>query len=268
MAKENLELTAQVDNAPSHAQLLVELRAREAIGELAERAAREALQNPAAEPAWAKRQAASEHPLCSARALSPPTEEQTERALSQDAAARKVLAKQKSPKPGALVGSRLNLNALKASGVAVQTLHEATSPHGHERNKGFFRGEALGYAPQVTLKNAFFNVDQRARELIASGQSCKFPMASIDGELAGPGTHSHDGVELMFNPIKHHLFVDGLGRAVHSASEVTIVAHRAYARGEIVYHDELSAPKKMGSAPSLAKVIACAPRPAPGAGSR
>jgi hypothetical protein len=31
---------------------------------------------------------------------------------------------------------------------------------------------------------------------------------------------------------------------------VTVYGHRAYARGVLVYYDELSAPKKCGDAPS------------------
>lgn len=65
-------------------------------------------------------------------------------ALETDAVARRIMAKDKFPVKGQRVGVRLNLNVLKTTGVAVQTLHAATNRHGYTKNKGFYNGEAIG----------------------------------------------------------------------------------------------------------------------------
>lgn len=177
-------------------------------------------------------------------------------ALSTDAVARRIMAKDKFPLKGQRVGVRLNLNVLKNTGVAVQTLHAATNTHGYTKNKGFHAGEAIGYAGAVTLKNAYFNVDQTAREAIASGMQAKTPMASVDGQFVEAPTDialsQTQPTEIRFNPKAVHLFVDDQNRAIRRAEFVTIVGHRAYAWGDIEFHTEVSAPKRAGDAPSLA----------------
>ncbi len=183
-------------------------------------------------------------------------------ALETDAVARRIMAKDKFPVKGQRVGVRLNLNVLKTTGVAVQTLHAATNRHGYTKNKGFYNGEAIGYAGAVTLKNAFFNVEQSAREAIALGLQAKTPMASVDGQFVEAPVHipldeDHPS-EIRFNPKAVHLFVDADNRAIRRAEFVTIVGHRAYAWGDIEYHTEATAPKRAGSAPSMA-IVAPAP---------
>lgn len=184
-------------------------------------------------------------------------------ALSTDAVARRIMAKDKFPAKGQRVGVRLNLNVLKSTGVAVQTLHAATNTHGYTKNKGFHAGEAIGYAGAVTLKNAFFNVDQAAREAIATGQQSKTPMASVDGQFMEAPINiplsQTEPTEIRFNPKAVHLFVDEHNRAIRRAEFVTVVGHRAYAWGDIEYHTEVSAPKRAGDAPSLA-TLSLSPR--------
>lgn len=183
-------------------------------------------------------------------------------ALETDAVARRIMAKEKFPVKGQRVGVRLNLNVLKTTGVAVQTLHAATNRHGYTKNKGFYNGEAIGYAGAVTLKNAFFNVEQSAREAIALGLQAKTPMASVDGQFVEAPLHIplNEGspCEIRFNPKAVHLFVDADNRAIRRAEFVTIVGHRAYAWGDIEYHTEATAPKRTGSAPSMAIVAPAA----------
>ena len=101
------------------------------------------------------------------------------------------------------------------------------------------------------LKNAYFNVSQGGREAIASGRHHKFAMASVDGTLVSTTVpEGFEGIPVSFNPKSQHLFVDGEGHAIHSAEEVVILGHRAYARGQVVYHTERSAPRRRGDAPS------------------
>lgn len=69
----------------------------------------------------------------------------------------------------------------------------------------------------------------------------KFPMASIDGVLVTEDPDT-SGVEVRFNPKRTHLFVDQSGFAVRWAENVTVVGHRAFARGVIVYHSRETAP--------------------------
>ena len=191
--------------------------------------------------------------------------------LENDITATRVLDKGVSPVEGELVGVRLNLNVMKTTKQAIQTLHKATNKAGYKRNKGFYSGEACGYAQAVVLKGAYFNVNQGGREAIASGKHHKFAMASIDGQLVSTQVpEDFQGVEVSFNPRAQHLFVDANNQAIHFAEEVVILGHRAYARGRIDYHTELSAPKRQGDFPSNTQVLPApemsveAPRRRPG----
>ncbi|MCZ8254731.1 MAG: hypothetical protein O9327_03465 [Polaromonas sp.] len=178
------------------------------------------------------------------------------RALASDATARRVRAKGASIQEGDAIGVRLNLNIAKSTGVLVHTLHQGTKGDGYTRGRGLWNGGVLGYAEFVVLRDAYFNVSQAGREAIAAGQQSKFPMASIDGRLANMASPAKLtevlGVEISFNPKSVHLFVDPEGRAVRFAEEVTIVGHRAYARGRLEYFTPATAPARQGDAPSRA----------------
>lgn len=173
-------------------------------------------------------------------------------ALETDATSVRIMEKGYQVKPGELVGARLNLNVLKNTKVPVMTLHKATNSEGYKKNRGFYRGEAVQYKPAVTLRNAYFNVDQTGRENIATGSQNKFPMASVDGEFVDVKPN-FDGVEVSFNPMRVHLFVDGKGRPVRSAEEISMFGTRAYARGKIEYYTEDTAPIRKGEAESAVK---------------
>lgn len=179
---------------------------------------------------------------------------EVERALAEDKVCARILAKQLRPRCGDLVGVRLNLNIWKSRKVPVQTLHKGSSSGRHRRNAGFFGGTVLWYQKIVTIRDCFFNVSQRGREQIASGAESKHPIASADGVLAGDECHSFDGIEVRFNPYDSHLFVTLDNRAVWWAEEVTVYGHRCYCRGEVRYHNESTAPPKLGASPSSAIV--------------
>lgn len=182
--------------------------------------------------------------------------QEVEKLLEKDVVAVRVREKGIAPVAGDLVGVRLNLNVMKTTGKAIQTLHLGTNQLGYRRNKGFYGGEACGYAQAVRLKNAYFNVSQGGREAIATGQHSKFPMASVDGELVSTQIpDDFEGVEIRFNPKAHHLFVDANDQGVHSAEDVIILGSRVYARGKVTYHTELSAPKRAGDYPSATKLL-------------
>jgi hypothetical protein len=175
-------------------------------------------------------------------------------ALSTDATSVRVMKKAHKFKEGDLVGARLNINVLKNTGVPVLTLHAPTNKVGYKSNNGFYTGEAKQYQSVVNLKNAYFNVNQQGRENIAKGIQNKFPMASVDGEYV-PGPGNFNGIEIKFNPMNHHLFVDENGNAVKSAENVTMYAHRIYARGKIEYHTDDTVPKRKGDSPTLSKLM-------------
>ena len=192
---------------------------------------------------------------------SPPSQtlsdEDLQELLSGDKTALRIQEKGMFPKPDDLVGVRLNLNIFKSTGKAVQTLHgcgdEAgyRAKEGYKKNKGFYKGQALGYAEAVVLRNAYFNVYQTAREEIATGKKNKYPMASVDGHLQSLMVpEDFEGIEVRFNPKDHHLFVDANNHAIRCAEEVVILGHRAYARGKIEYYTLENAPIKKGVAPS------------------
>lgn len=195
------------------------------------------------------------HPLHQERPVAAIDPDNTQSAIASDATAARIQARGWTPVPDQMVGVRLNLNILKSTGKAVQTIHEGAEGTRHTKNRGFWSGDVLGYAEAVTLKDAYFNVHQEGRERIAADLKNKFPMASVDGRLVRVDSEANrDGVEVRFNPKQSHLFVDGENRAIHYAEEVTILGHRAYARGRILYHTADTAPKRAGEAPSIAQL--------------
>lgn len=177
------------------------------------------------------------------------------RIIMDDASSRRVMEKRLKPTAGDFVGVRLNLNILRRSGIAIQTIHQAATADGVRSKRGGFRGRALAYMQAVVLHDAHFNVDQREREAIAAGKSAKHPMASVDGMLMGPSAPPFfSGTELRFNPRLMHLFCDTDNYAVAWAERVTVFGHRVYAQGEIRYHTPDTAPLRAGDAPSLARL--------------
>lgn len=184
------------------------------------------------------------------------TPQQVRDILLSDATSKRILEKDAAPKPSEVVGVRLNLNVLKSTGKAIQTIHYGNSSKNYQKNKGLYSGEARSYAQAVRLKNAFFNVNQVGREAIAMGVQNKFPMASVDGEFVSTEVpKDFTGIEVKFNPKNHHLFVDEFGQAIKSASDVIILGNRAYACGEIVYHTPQTAPKRAGDYPTQTQVL-------------
>lgn len=189
-----------------------------------------------------------------ARGALPTDPQRVAEVLKRDATARRVVAKGASPKVGDTVGVRLNLNILSSQGVCVHTVHRGGSVDKPRRGGGYWNGEVLDYREVVTLKSAWFSVHQAGRQAIAAGEAAKFPMASVDGILSEANSNA-DGVEVRFNPKRTHLFLDSNGFAVRWAEEVTVIGHRAYARGRIVYHTVSTAPALApGSAASEARL--------------
>jgi len=141
---------------------------------------------------------------------------------------------------GIPVAIRLNLNG-KVASFFIQTVHSKTAT-----------GPALGYDGAVTVRNASFQVSQRARELIATRQENKYPMAAVVGGIAQVPA-SLEGVEIRFNPMDSHLFQDLEGYAVKSAEEVTVFNTRCFARGKITYWDKDNAPIPLGNVPTSTK---------------
>lgn len=162
-------------------------------------------------------------------------------ALQSDPVAVRVLAKNKKPKDGQNVGVRLNLNVLKNTGQMIQTVHSRSHT-----------GEALDYAPAVTVRDAKFSVNQEARRQIAAGERPKFPMASVDGKYVDTIEHSKVGTEIRFNPKEHEHFVDMEGRPVESAEEATVYKNRVYARGVKYMDAEAAKPAGLKRATALA----------------
>ena len=155
--------------------------------------------------------------------------------LKTDKRFARIRDKQISVYAGDLVGVRPNLNSPKDALVPVQTIHKGGKSAKHRDGRGFWNGEVLRYAAFVVLRIAYFNVRREARERIASGDSSKFPMASVDGEFADVQEFDATGLEIRFNPKHHRHFVDLAGCYVSSAEEVTVFGNRVFARGKIEY---------------------------------
>lgn len=201
---------------------------------------------------------AKDSPLyVSSRIIDIPTDEQVAEALHKDATARRVLAKGITIENGQLVGTRLNLNVLKSTGVCVNTVHAPTNKDGYKKNRGWFNGQAQTYLPVVMLQNAYCNVHQAARDKIASGQASKHPMACLDGQAIIGEPIRTDGIELRFNPKRERFFVDANNHPVQFVEFATVVGHRVYARGIIRYYGSADeAPAKVGKAPCAVEFAA------------
>lgn len=181
--------------------------------------------------------------------------EKAQAALATDAVARRIMAKGIEVQDGDLVGVRLNINVLKNTGVPVNTIHRGGKTDGYTKNRGLWGGEVIAYEPVVTVREAYLNVGQKAREAIASGADSKSPMASVDGRYVKTDKHSFDGVEFRFNPAREHLFRDGLGRVLKYADEVTVTGHSVYARGRIEYYGAEDVPARAGDAPTQGRLF-------------
>jgi hypothetical protein len=144
---------------------------------------------------------------------------------------------------GTCVAARLNLTGeVNKDGkvYALQSVHKGSTA----------KGEVLGYDAAVRLSEAHFKVNQTARAQIARGDRSKFPMAVVAGKLS-KDEPIFSGVEIRFNPKTSHLFTRcDDSRAVRSASDVTVFNTRVYARGEIIYWTEISAPQPAEELPS------------------
>ncbi len=169
----------------------------------------------------------------------PLSDEDIKSAKLPDRVVEKLFANRKLPN-GTAVAVRLNLNG-KVGPFFIQTVHSKTAT-----------GPVLGYDGAVTVRNASFQVSQRARELIATRQENKYPMAAVVGGIAQLPA-SLEGIEIRFNPMQGHLFEDLEGFAVKHADEVTVFNTRCYARGNIAYWDEDHAPKPSGEIPTSTK---------------
>ena len=121
----------------------------------------------------------------------------------------------------------LNKKYEGTTSTAIQTAHQGRNP----------KGKALAYAPAVTVRDVTFLVDQGARASISTGLANKFPMAGVAGNIAH-GVNSTRGVEVKFNPFKHHVFVASFPQAdgtrvevpIKSAEEATVYGNTVYVR--------------------------------------
>ena len=176
------------------------------------------------------------------------TQDEVDKALDSDKRSVEVIAKGLQPKQGEKVGIRLNLNVLKNKGIPIQTVHKGQVSDKYKRvdgKSGFFGGEAINYAPAVTLKDAHLNTSQLGIYKIKEGITNKTPIASVDGlyqEVPLADTN-FDGVEIRFNPMTGNLFETMDGKPVRSVEEATVVGFRVFGRGKIEYFTEANKPK-------------------------
>lgn len=180
-----------------------------------------------------------------------PTEAEARAAIANNKIASNIMSQRDNVKEGDFVGVRQDLNI---KGAPLLSIHEGKASL-LTTGAGFFSGEVQSYAPYVTLKNVHFKIRQTAREKIAQGIEQKSKMGSADGQYVKTAKPNFDGIELRFNPMREHLFVDAMGRAVKHADEITAVAKRAFARGNIEYYGEEDVPARAGTAPTKARLM-------------
>ena len=153
-------------------------------------------------------------------------------------------------KDGTKVGVRLNLNSKVPDSPQgldkLQTLH-----------KNNFNGEVLSFQPYATVENAVFSVKPEGRQSISAKilgvdvpeAKGKYNAMSVDGTLAQSKNVISKGgkgvVEIGFNPMNNHLFIDMMtGQAVKGADVATVIGDRVYARG-VKYWKKSEAPEVM-----------------------
>jgi hypothetical protein len=153
---------------------------------------------------------------------------------------------------GTKVGIRLNLNSTipnMPKGLdKLQTLH-----------KNNYNGKALSYKPFATVEDVTFNVSQKGRQGIAAKiksidvpeAKSKFPAMSVDGKYNNTRNVldeiDDDVVEIGFNPVSGHLFIDlSTGQAVKSADVATVIGDRVYAKG-VTYMKKAEAPNPLSA---------------------
>jgi len=176
------------------------------------------------------------------------TEAQVQEALKTDKTAQRIIAKGITPKQGEKVGVRLNLNVLKNKGVPIQTVHQGQVSDKYKRvdgKSGFFGGEAINYAPAVTLKDVYLNTHQKSIYEVKNKIKNKFPLASVDGKFQDIPFDKQNlkGTELRFNPFNTQLFETLDGKPVRFVEEATVLGTRVFARGKIEYFTEANKPK-------------------------
>jgi hypothetical protein len=161
---------------------------------------------------------------------------------------------------GRKVGARLNLGStldaqqnpklaeLMNKGFKLQTIHNKNA-----------KGKALSYAPYVTVENAIFEVSQKGRTEIAAKlkgldvpeAKNKNPAMSVNGNYTTKRNvleeMDKDVVEIGFNPVGQHLFIDlTTGQAVKGADIATVIGDRVYAKG-VTYFKKSEAPDPLAA---------------------
>jgi hypothetical protein len=187
------------------------------------------------------------------------TQDLVNKALATHQKGARVEGKGIQLKPGDYIGSRLDLGirgtsrtaGIMPGGVPVQAIHIGNQKNYEREDGGFWGGKIAKYLPSVTMKNVKFRVSQEEREEIAAGRK-KAPMASADGQFVRSDNPNFDGIEMVFNPKREHLFTDALGRAIKYADEVTVMGDRMYARGHIEYYGDKDFVVPVGPSPSKA----------------
>ena len=126
-------------------------------------------------------------------------------------------------KSGTIVDVRRNLNSKiddpELERFKVQTIHGVATKGGKatKAESSIGTGPTLSYDASVTVRAdeapIELNVNQKARDQIASRTKPKFPMAAVRGEHAPTGNFNPDLV-LKFNPMKQNVFVDDSGYGV------------------------------------------------------
>ena len=126
-------------------------------------------------------------------------------------------------KSGTIVDVRRNLNSKiddpELERFKVQTIHGVATKGGKatKAESSIGTGPALSYDASVTVRAdeapIELNVNQKARDQIASRTKPKFPMAAVRGEHA-PTENFNPDLVLKFNPMKQNVFVDDSGYGV------------------------------------------------------
>jgi len=131
----------------------------------------------------------------------PPTDEQAIKALSSE---KKIkFGKARELEEGHQVAARIDIPAFLRDGTYVVAVHEPDGASGGP-------GKIIGYDTVTRLKNPQFVVKPRVR-LIYEGESKKFPVATVDGQIISDRsipTDLKNWVPVGMDPKEHSFFYD------------------------------------------------------------
>jgi hypothetical protein len=160
----------------------------------------------------------------------PPSEEQAIDALSSNK--RNFFGMHRDLEDGYPVGLRIDIPAFTSKGVYVVTVHEKKK--GAERGSV---GDRIGYDTIAKVDNPVFFSNEVGAKKIKSGESNKFPVATVEGEFNSSREipeDINDWIPVGYNPKDHSYFYDKTNEEpVLSGDEAISVGNTVFVKNPV-----------------------------------